>query len=531
MSLSSEPKPFPAPAPASAPASSRRQHTASSAAILLMGSALLSGVLGLVRIKYINFLFGAGVAQDAYRAAFKLPDLLAYFLVGSAASVSMITLLNRFHERGDDDGADRALSVVLTTMLTALGGVMVIAAIAAPLFVRVAYGETFLHDARGPLCISLTRWLLPAQLFFFIGSMMSARLQVRKIFVYQALTPVIYNGGIVLGAFLLHRQFGVYSLVIGVLAGVVIGSALLNTLGALRTGLHFRPRIAFGDPAFLEWLRAAAPLMLGVSLVMFDGIFFNRFASGQVGQLTLINNAKDLFNAPFNIIGPAAGTASLPFFASLFQRRLMVEFSSSVGRSVSRLFAVGLLVSAWMIALAPWLMDLLRGGKFNHADAAETTYLFRIFAVTLALWAVQGIYARAFYAASDTVTPAVAGTIVVALSLPLYWVFFHALGMSGLALASDLGIFVQTAVLALLLHQKRLVSLADLDGSEILRAFVAAVLAFAATAAATRWFPAVSTHRADVITIAGATVVWVAAATAMLLATGSALPSQILHRR
>ncbi len=531
MSPSSEQRPYAVPGADAKPTAARRQHTAGSAAILLMGSALLSGLLGLVRIKYINYLFGAGVAQDAYRAAFKLPDLLAYFLVGSAASVSMITMLNRFHEQGDEEGADRALSVVLTTMFAALAAVMVLAAIAAPLFVRVAYGTEFLHDARGPLCIAMTRWLLPAQLFFFVGSMMSARLQVRKIFVYQALTPVIYNGGIVLGAFLLHRQLGVYSLVIGVLGGVIVGSALLNTLGALRTGLHFRPRIAFRDPAFLEWLRAAAPLMIGVSLVMFDGIFFNRFAAGQVGQLTLINNAKDLFNAPFNIIGPAAGTASLPFFASLFQRRLMVEFSSSVCRSVSRLFSVGLLVSAWMLAVAPWLMDLLRGGKFNHADAAEVTHLFRIFAVSLALWAVQGIYARAYYAASDTITPAMAGTSIVVLSVPVYWALFHSLGMSGLALASDVGILVQTVTLAVLLHRKRLVSLADLDGPEVLRSLVAAALAFGAAAMATRSLPAVGNYRADLITIGAATVVWGAAATGMLLATGSALPGQILHRR
>src|SRR5580658_5974843 len=99
----------------------RSTHTAGSAALLLMMSALLSGLLGLVRIKYVNYLFGAGIAQDAYRAAFTWPDLLAYFLVGSAASVSMITMLNRFREQGDDEGADRALSVVLTTMLVVLG--------------------------------------------------------------------------------------------------------------------------------------------------------------------------------------------------------------------------------------------------------------------------------------------------------------------------------------------------------------------------------------------------------------------------
>ena len=524
--------PQPQPVSPSLPSPRRAgHHTAGSATILLMMSALLSGLLGLARIKVINHIFGAGFEQDAYRAAFKLPDLLAYFLVGSAASVSMITMLNRFRERGDDDGADRALSVVLTTMLAILAGVMIFAAIAAPLFVRVAYGAKFLHDVRGPLCISLTRWLLPAQLFFFIGSMMSARLQVRKIFVYQAFTPVIYNGSIVLGALFLHRELRTYSMVVGVLVGVILGSALLNTLGALRTGLHFRPRIAFRDPAFIEWLRAAAPLMIGVSLIMFDGIFFNRFASGQVGQLTLINNAKDLFNAPFNVIGPAAGTASLPFFAAMYQQKRAYDFSASVGRSVSRLAAVGMIVSAWMIAVAPWLMDLLRGGRFSHADSVETTHLFRIFAVTLALWAVQGIYARAFYAASDTITPAIAGSAIVVLSLPIYWALFHAAGMTGLTIASDVGILIQTASLAVLLHKKRLVSLAHLEFGELARALAAALVAYAAAAAAAHLLPPVSTHAEDLLTIALASIAWIAAAALTLLATGSKLPQQILRRR
>jgi putative peptidoglycan lipid II flippase len=202
-----------------------------------------------------------------------------------------------------------------------------------------------------------------------------------------------------------------------------------------------------------------------------------------------------------------------------------------VGRSVSRLFAVGLLVSAWMIALAPWIMDLLRGGRFNHADALEVTHLFRIFAVTLAIWAVQGIYARAFYAAGNTVTPAIAGTAIVVLSLPVYWALFHTLGMTGLALASDIGICVQTAALAILLHKQRLVSLAHLEFPELTRALLAALVAYAATAAAAHFLPPVSTYRRDIFTIAAASAAWAAAAVLTLLATGSKLPAQILRRR
>jgi putative peptidoglycan lipid II flippase len=499
--------------------------------MLLMVSALLSGLLGLIRIRYVDILFGAGLVQDAYRAAFRLPDLINYFLIGGAASISVITILNRYREAGDEEGGDRALSVILTTMFVVLGSGILLGEIFAPQYVWLAF-KGYRHDPVGAaLCISLTRWMLPAQLFFFVGSVMSSRLQVRKIFLYQAFTPVIYNGGIILGAFFLHRQLGIHSLAVGVLAGSLVGATLLNSLGAFRTGLHFHPVLSFRSPAFREWLRLSLPLMIGVSLVMFDNYFLSYFASLHEGNITLLGNAKDLFNAPFSVIGPAAGAASMPFFASLFQQGRAQDFSTSVARSVSRLFAFGVIVSAWMIALAPWLMDLLaRGGKFSRANAASTTQLFTILAITLAIWAVQGIYARAFYAASDTKTPMITGTVITVLSAPMYWALFHAFGLIGLAIASDVGIVVQTATLAILLHRKRLVSFAYLEFGELARALLAALVAYAATAFAAHFLPPVSTHAKDVLTIALASLVWIASAALTLFATGSKLPAQILRR-
>lgn len=507
------------------------QQTASSAAILLMCSALLSGLLGLIRIKVINSLWGAGPEQDAYQAAFKLPDLLAYFLIGGAASISLVGMLNRYREAGDDEGGDRALCVILTSMLVVLGVGILLAEIFTPQYILFANKGFRIHPVTARYCITMTRIILPAQMFLLIGSIMSSRLQVRRIFLYQAFTPLIYNTGIILGALFLHKQLGVSSLAYGVLAGMFVGSALLNSFAAYRTGLRYRPILDFRDPAFLEWLKLSLPLMIGVSLVMFDGIFLNYYASLRDGGISLISNAKALFNAPFNVIGPAAGAASLPFFASLFQQNRVHEFSASVARSVSRLFSVGMIVSAWMIALAPWLMDLFRGGRFKHTDAAATTQLFIILAVALALWAVQGIYARAFYAAGDTRTPAITGTVITVVSIPMYAALFHARGLTGLAVASDIGILAQTASLAIPLHRKRLVSLAHLEFAELGRALLAALVAYAATVTAAHFLPPVSTHPKDILTIAAASVAWAAAAGAALIMTGSKLPAQVFRRR
>jgi putative peptidoglycan lipid II flippase len=499
--------------------------------MLLMASALLSGLLGLVRIKYLNYLFGAGIQQDAYRAAFALPDLLAYFLIGGAASISLITILNRYREAGDDEGADHALSVILNNMLVVLVVGAGLAEVLAPQYVWLA-NKGFRHDpARFALCVAMTRIIVPAQIFFFIGSVMGSRLQVRKIFVYQAFAPLIYNGGIILGALFFHRWLGISSFAVGVFAGMLLGYALLNSLGAFRTGLRYQFVVHFKDPAFLEWLKLSLPLMIGVSLVMFDRQFINYFASIGDGDISRIGNAKDLFNAPFNVIGPAAGAASLPFFASIFQQHRAYDFSIAVTRSVSRLLAVGMLVSAWMIALAPWLMDLFRGGKFSRNAASGSAQLFVILSLTLGIWAIQGIYARAFYAASDTRTPAITGTIIVVLSVPLYWALYRSMGVTGLAIASDLGILIQTATLAILLHKKRLVSLAHLEFHELARALLAALLAFAATGFGARYLPAVSTHPRDLITLTAGSAIWLLVAAATLLATRSKLPAQVLRRK
>src|SRR5271170_6969454 len=64
------------------------RHTAFTATLLLMLSAFLSRIIGLVRVKYIAYLFGAGAQTDAFNSAFQLPDMIAYFLVGGAASVT-----------------------------------------------------------------------------------------------------------------------------------------------------------------------------------------------------------------------------------------------------------------------------------------------------------------------------------------------------------------------------------------------------------------------------------------------------------
>ena len=505
------------------------RHTAFSAALLLMASTFLSRVIGLVREKIIAFYFGAGAQTDAYRAAFQLPEMITYFLVGGVASISIITLLSHYREQGKKAEADDAVSVILSTVLFVLAAAVLLAEFFAPHYTRIFFPG---FDApTSALCTHMTRILLPAQLFFFAGGVLAAVQMVHKQFTYQALAPLLYNIGIIAGAVLLAHRFGVSSLALGALAGASIGWFLLNALGAHRTGLrlHFLPR--WSHPALREWLRLSIPLMIGVSLVTADTWILSYFASHARGEIARLSYAKRLFSMPMAMLGQAAGAASLPFFASLAGKGLLREFSLSVNRSITRIFAFAFLLSAWMVALARPAIDLvLRGGSFRAADVQTTALYFAIFALSLALWSAQAIYARAFYAAGNTLTPMTASTLIAAASVPLYGFFFHRWGGVGLALASDLGITAQTLALALLLHMRGLVCVRELEFAELARAFIAACVAGAAVVLLLRTLPHILGFRGDLLQLGMGSIVWFALCWGLLAVTGSALPQQLLTR-
>jgi putative peptidoglycan lipid II flippase len=504
------------------------RHTAFTATLLLMLSAFLSRIIGLVRVKYIAYLFGAGPQTDAFNSAFQLPDMIAYFLVGGAASVTFVTILSRYRDSGRDEDGARAMSAILTSMLLVLGGAVLLAEVFAPLYVRWWFRG--FSPEQAALCTAMTRILLPGQLLFFAGGVFGSVMLVRKQFALQAITPLIYNLGIIFGGVFLAKVLGIRSLAWGALGGVLIGPFLMNAIGAQRAGVHYRPALDWSNPGLREWIRLSIPLMLGVSLVSFDGWIMNYFASGDRGAITLLTYAKSLFTAPV-ALGQAAGAASLPFLASLFTKNDAEAFSRNVNSSVSRVVAFSLLLTSWMIGLAFPLVDLIfRGGLFHRNSAHEMALYFAIFSISLCFWSAQTLYARAFYAAGNTLAPMVAGTIIVLISLPIYSLLYRAQGAAGLAIASNLGVVIQTVTLGLMLHRRKMVRLSGLEFKELGRSAFAALTAFGAIYLVGRAIPATGGRWNDGMLLLAATAAWVAVSTVVLQLTGSNLPKQLLAR-
>ena len=349
-------------------------HSVFSATVVLMVSTFLSRIIGLVRVKYIVWLFGSGMQADALNAAFVLPDMISYFLVGGAASITFVTILTRYREAGREAEGERSLSVILTTMYLVLGAAIVLAEIFAPWYVRWWFNG--FDPQKAALCVLLTRILLPAQLCFFAGGVFGAVLLVRKQFSVQAVAPLIYGLGTIVGGLLLVKRIGVSSLAIGTVAGAFCGPFLLNWFFARRAGTRYRFILDWRDEGLREWVRLSLPLMAGVSLVTADNWIIAHFASKIGGAVSLMSYAKQLFTAPMAMLAQAAGAASMPFFASLWSRDRHYEFATGVADSVSRVASLGLLAASGMVALGWPAIDLVfTGGRFSAADCAPVRRL------------------------------------------------------------------------------------------------------------------------------------------------------------
>ena len=507
------------------------QHTAFSATVLLMTAMVLSRIVGYLREAYTAWAFGAGPTTDAYIAAFQIPDFLAYLVAGGTISITFVSIYTRFLAEKRESDAQKTFSVIITVMTLVLGIGVIVSEIFAPQITRLMFHN--FKPAELDLCVHLTRILLPAQILFYVGGVVSAVLSSRRLFLFPALGPLVYNGFIILGGITLSHSVGIASLAYGALVGTFVGPFLINAIGAARVGTGYSISFDVRNSAFREWVRMSIPLMIGVSLVSADDWILRYFASDSPGAISHINYAKRLLAVPIAILGQAVGQASLPFFARLFGEKRMQEFADTVNGSVYRTAAAALLASSLMMAAALPLIDLvyrLPHGHFVFADSQATATYFFWFSVSLVFWSAQGLYARAFYAAGNTLTPMVASTLITVASIPMYRALYHAFASVGLALASDLGIAANCLAMAILLQQRKLVPWKELQWGELGKAAITAFAAGLLSYRVARTVAVSGSRIADIEALALMCVTWAGAVAAGLWLTRSQLPGDLRGR-
>ncbi|HEX8464918.1 MAG TPA: murein biosynthesis integral membrane protein MurJ [Abditibacterium sp.] len=461
-------------------------------AVILLGALyFLARFTGLFQRQIISALLGSA-ETDAYTAAFRLPDFLNYLVAGGAISLTFIPIFTKFWNRGREAEAWRFFSALASIMgfaLTILTALMMIWApqllsLALPGLREAGREETF------ALAVSMTRIILPAQLFFYLGGLLVGVLNTFKRFGAAGWTSAVNNVVAIASGLFFFWLFGPLGFAWGILLGALCGNFLLPYFAVMGGPRAQRPRFALRfalhDPAVRRFFALALPIMLGVSLPVVDQFVVSYFASSlRPGALTHLENANRLMIAAQGVLGQAAAVAAFPYLAADSADGDYRAFADFLRSALRRLLFVTLPVSTLLILWSSPLTRLLFGyGEYNvAAKLNETALCFALYTVGLFAWAGQGLVARGFYALGDTRTPTIVGSVLtIGFFIPLCVVMNRFYEAPGLALATSIGAATHfLGVLFLLdfkLRRQRYRSLLGLDkiGGTMLRTGAACAL-------------------------------------------------------
>ena len=384
---------------------------------LMMVTVLLSRILGVLRDAIISHYFGRGPQTDAYNAAFTVPDLLFYLLQSGALSSTIVPILTEFRQQGKDRSADKTVSIVASVIFVFIGLLicfMWINARALTIWLNPGFvaDESTLH--RIALAVPLTRVLLPAQMFFFLGGLMMGVLYSRKQFLIPAMGPVIYNAGIILGGVVLHRWLGIHGLVWGAISGAFLGNFLIPFIAVLRLGVRIRPSFDVTHPAAMKVWRMLLPIGLGVSLPNIDQLVNKAFASYLgPGDTTAIMNAYRLMLLPIGVFAQAMALAVFPTLAGQAAEQNLTAMRRTMNQSLRNILFLTAPASALMFLLSESIITLLlQSGKYTHGDTLVTASALRFLSLGICAWSCQSLLTRGFYALQNSKVPVISGAIV-----------------------------------------------------------------------------------------------------------------------
>lgn len=433
-----------------------------SAATVIMGASLASALLGLIRTRLlITYFYNDTAVLDVFWAAFRLPDMVFQIVIVGALSSAFIPVFSKYLGNKTESNS-LASSMINAIMLVMLILTLLLIFYARPLSALIAGG---FDNSQLDLMANLVRLMAAAQLFFGFSSFLTGIIQSHQRFLIPALSPILYNLGIIIGIVALGPTLGIYGPALGVVLGAIL-HLLAQLPLARQLGFRYLPTISPKTPAVAEMLRLMGPRALTLSLTQIEATIIVTFSSWlNTGTVTLMAIAQQLSAMPVRLIGVPIGQASLPFFAKNAGNRDKNELSTMVNHTILEMLYLALPISAIVLVLRIPLVRLAYGAdSFPWAETVLTGKLVSILALSIAARSLTHVVVRVFYALHNTTVPLVVNLLstIINVSVSYYFLFIAQAGILGMAFAITVASLLETIVLTTILYGYAKFSLRDL---------------------------------------------------------------------
>ncbi len=397
------------------------------AAYLLGFFAFLSQVLALVRDRLLAHSFGASHALDLYYAAFRIPD---FIFVSLGSLVSLSVLIPFLLEKIDSSEAEAKsfLTQIFSFFFLFISFASIIIYYFTPQLLSYLFPE-YARDALYPELVSMSRILLLSPIFLGLSNFLASVTQLYKRFFIYALSPLLYNLGIIVGIIWLYPSLGLPGLTLGVVLGAVL-HFLIQVPFVVARGLWPRFTLRLRWPAIKRVVLLSLPRTLTLSANELAKLFLISLAALlATGSISVFSFAFNLQAVPLSIIGVSYSLAAFPTLTRLFSNGDSDKFLRQMINSAQHIIFWTLPTVVLFIVLRAQVVRVILGsGRFDWSNTRLTAAALALFALSLVPQSLALLFVRSYYARARTWTPlwlnALSSAAIIAASYGLVQ-YFH----------------------------------------------------------------------------------------------------------
>jgi putative peptidoglycan lipid II flippase len=387
-----------------------------------------SRVFGVVRQMLQARFLGAGMAADAFAAAFKIPNLPQNLFGEGALSGSFIPVYARLVAEGEEEEAGRVAGAVLAMLSLVVAVIVAIGVIAAPVLVPlVAAG--FKGEKR-ELTVQLVRILFPGAGIFVLGAWTQGILNTHRRFLLSYSAGILWNV-VMIGALILFGRHGTPSDLAAKLAWASVIGALAQFLvqvpGTLRLERRLRVRLDRKSEHARTVMKNFVPVFLSRGVVQISSYIDQWIATFLPnGVVAILGYAQTIYVLPVSLFGMAISAAQLPAMSQVVghETEVFAFLRQTLDRSLRQLAYFVIPSAAVFLAFGDVVSRVLfEGGRFTAQDSLFAWGVLAGAAVGLLASTMGRLYSSTYYALRDTRTPLRFAMIRVAITTVLGLLF------------------------------------------------------------------------------------------------------------
>jgi putative peptidoglycan lipid II flippase len=449
----------------------------------ISGLTLVSRILAFVRDVLIAGIFGAGIANDAYIIATRLPNLLRRLFAEGAFSQAFVPIFGEYKNRRGHEETQLLVDHVTTMLAIILFVVTLIGIVAAPVLVYISAPGFVKDAAKFDLTVQLLRITSPYIFFISLVAVAAGILNTYNKFWVPAVAPILLNVCLIGGALWLTPYFAqpitglAWAWFVAGFVQLAFQIPFLKKIGML-PGIRFN----WNDAGMRRVIRQMGPAVFGVSIGQVSMLINTIFASFLVaGSVSWLYYADRLMEFPSGVLGVALGSILLPSLSKCHADNNTAEYSKLLdwGLRLTVMLTLPAALALGMIAV-PLLSTFFQRGAFVAHDVLMTSYALIGYSVGLIGMILVKILAPGFYAKQDIRTPVKIGVVTLLATQAMNALFIGWIQHAGLALSIGLGACLNSAILFYYLR-KRGIYLPEPGWAKFFAKIAVAILALALT--------------------------------------------------